>query len=283
MSFCLHRAAALSAATFFTLTVAPAAISQTSMPAPMRGTQPPAAAVAPAPTPWVRGQVLETMDAGTYTYVHVDTGSGTKWAAGPKTAVKVGDQVSFPGDALQMKNFESKSLGRRFESIAFVETLVVGDARTAGAAAKDPQTGVPRTGGVDAHAGVPATSPLVAADGTPSAKSDSAIEVKKVARVEGGYTVGEIHDKHSELDAKEVRVRGTVVKYNAGVMGKNWIHLRDGTSSSSGANDLTVTTAEQAKVGDTVVVQGRVGVNRDFGFGYRYDVIVESATVDAEK
>jgi hypothetical protein len=66
-------------------------------------------------------------------------------------------------------------------------------------------------------------------------------------------------------------------------MKKNWIHLRDGSAGKTGANDLTVTTDQKAEVGDTVVVKGRLAVNRDFGSGYRYDVIVESATVDPEK
>lgn len=276
-------------AALVTLTAARAA-SETSMPAPMRGTpgtQPPTPTTAPASTPWVRGKVLETMDVGSYTYVHIDTGSEKKWAAGPKTAVKVGDPIAYPGGATEMKNFESKSLGRKFESIAFVGALVVGDAP---AVAKDPHAGLP-TGipkgipmmgnGVDPHAGVPGMPP--AAHGGSSANADSVTKVENIAKVEGGYTVGETHDKRSELETKTARVRGKVVKYNAGVMGKNWIHLRDGSTGLGGENDLTVTTDDQAKVGDTVVVTGRVGVNRDFGFGYRYDVILESATVVVEK
>jgi hypothetical protein len=239
-----------------TLTASPAA-SETNLPAPMRGApdaQPPAAASAPASPAWVRGKVLETMDAGSYTYVHVDTGSQKRWAAGPKTAVEVGDEVVFPSGAMEMKNFESKSLGRRFESIAFVEALVVGDPPAgARAAANDPPSGEP------------------------------GIEVKDIARIEGGHTIGEIYDKRSELEATMVSVRGKVVKYTAGVMKKNWIHLRDGSAGKTGANDLTVTTDQKAEVGDTVVVKGRLAVNRDFGSGYRYDVIVESATVDPEK
>jgi hypothetical protein len=259
-----EKGALFSALALVALTAAPAA-SESKLLAPMRGapeTQAPAAATPPSSTPWVRGRVLETMDATGYTYVHIDTGSGKKWAAGPKTAVKIGDDVAFPSGAIEMKNFESKSLGRRFESIAFVETLVVGDPPVAGdAAAKNPHAGVPTNGGSD----------------------DTRAEVKNIARVEGGYTVGEIYDKRSELAATEVSVRGKVVKYTAGVMGKNWIHLRDGSTSEAGANDLTVTTGDQAAVGDTVVARGRVGVSRDFGFGYRYDVILESATVSDEK
>ncbi len=277
----------LLAIALVTVATAPEA-SENGMPAPMRGTagvQSPAAAPAPAPTPWVRGKVLETMDAGNYTYVHIDTGSGKKWAAGPRTAVKVGDEIAFPGGALEMPNFESKSLGRRFESIAFVGALVVGDPPAAGkAAATDPHAGIPgMAGGGDPHAGVAGVPPKSAPHGAPSGSSEPQIDTKNIARANGGYTVGEIHDKRSELEAKEISVRGKVVKFNAGVMSRNWIHLRDGSAGQAGANDLTVTTDDRAQVGDTVVVKGRVGVNRDFGFGYRYDVMLESATVDVEK
>ena len=64
-------------------------------------------------------------------------------------------------------------------------------------------------------------------------------------------------------------------------MSRNWIHLRDG-SGSEGSNDLTVTTADTAKVGDLVVIRGRVKTDQDFGHGYSYDLMVEEAKVDIE-
>ena len=48
-------------------------------------------------------------------------------------------------------------------------------------------------------------------------------------------------------------------------------------------NDLTVTTAGTVpNVGDTVVVKGTVALNKDFGMGYQYDIIVEDAEVTVE-
>lgn len=78
-----------------------------------------------------------------------------------------------------------------------------------------------------------------------------------------------------------VNVRGKVVKYNSQIMGKNWIHLQDGTGSP-GANDLMVTTADAAKLGDIVVVSGKISRNKDFGSGYKYDLILEDAKVLVE-
>jgi hypothetical protein len=75
-------------------------------------------------------------------------------------------------------------------------------------------------------------------------------------------------------------VHGKVVKFNGGIMGKNWFHLQDGTGTASdGTHDITVTTPEDVvvKVGDTVTVTGTVGIDKDFGAGYVYGAIVENA------
>jgi hypothetical protein len=67
------------------------------------------------------------------------------------------------------------------------------------------------------------------------------------------------------------------VKYNEQIMGRNWLHIRDGSGTAGKDNDLTVTTADKAAVGDVVVVKGKVQVDKDFGAGYSYPVIVEDA------
>jgi hypothetical protein len=92
--------------------------------------------------------------------------------------------------------------------------------------------------------------------------------------------VAEIVAKRTELKDKPVEVRGQVVKFTPGVMGKNWIHLRDGTGSTAdGTNDVTVTTKAEAKVGDVVLVKGVVRIDRDLGSGYAYKVLIEDATL----
>ena len=75
-------------------------------------------------------------------------------------------------------------------------------------------------------------------------------------------------------------MRGKVVKYTPAVMGKNWVHLRDGSGTHEKANDdLTVTTSGSAAVGDVVLVKGVVHLDRDFGAGYSYAVIIEDASL----
>ncbi|MFZ5875940.1 MAG: OB-fold nucleic acid binding domain-containing protein [Nitrospirota bacterium] len=81
-----------------------------------------------------------------------------------------------------------------------------------------------------------------------------------------------------KLSGQHIQISGKVVKVNNGIMGKNFFHLQDG-SGNAPANDLTVTTQEMVKVGDQVTVTGLVTVNRDFGAGYSYPLILEEATV----
>ena len=95
------------------------------------------------------------------------------------------------------------------------------------------------------------------------------------------HTVAELYENRESLAFTAVRVRGKVVKSLGGIMGRNWLHVQDG-SGGEGSNDLTVTTDEIAPVGAMVVVEGILVLDRDFGSGYRYDVMIENAKVSIE-
>ncbi len=205
----------------------------------------------------VEGKVLETMDAGGYTYVRVATPEGDVWAAGPRVSVKVGDAVAF-GGGMPMVDFHSKGLDRDFEKIYFVGAIRVGNAPASAPSGE--------------------TRPHGAITSSPS----TSIDLSAIPRAEGGVTVGTVFAKKSSLAGTEVVIRAKVVKSNTGIMGKNWLHLRDGTAGPDGEDDLTVTTSGTARVGETVIVRGKVTTDKDFGFGYRYDVILEDATVTVE-
>jgi len=133
---------------------------------------------------------------------------------------------------------------------------------------------------VQAPAGMPAGMPAAMPEGHPAPQA-AAVDVTGVAKAAGGKTVGEIFAATADLAGKEVVFRGKVVKFNSGIMGKNWLHVQDG-SGEAGTNDLTVTTDGTAAVGDTVLVKGVLGTDKDFGFGYKYAVIVENAAVTVE-
>ena len=118
--------------------------------------------------------------------------------------------------------------------------------------------------------------------GSGGAKAPATTERIKVEKAKGAdaYTVSETYEKAGKLDKKTVVVRGKVVKVSRGIMGKNWVHLRDGSGDSrKGTNNLVVTTQGDPKVGDVVTAKGTLYKDKDFGAGYKYQVIVEEATV----
>jgi hypothetical protein len=117
----------------------------------------------------------------------------------------------------------------------------------------------------------------------PAVKPTAETDVSGIAKAEGGKTVAEVYAEKDALAGTKVTVRGKVVKTNAGIMGKDWLHVRDG-SGADGTNDLTVTMAPGTlpKVGDTVLVTGTVVLNKDFGMGYKYPVMLEGAEVKVE-
>ena len=219
---------------------------------------------APAPTAAgafsLSGEVLEVKNVESYTYLRLKTAQGETWAAVPTAQVKKGAKVTIV-NAMVMNNFESKALKKTFDSVVF-GTLGTGqaEARTAAPAAGQQAAGP--------HALPPKAEPAAADVKVPKATGPNA------------RTVAEIVAKPADLKDKPVLVRGKIVKYNAGIMGKNWIHLRDGSGSAADqTNDVLVTTTEVAKVGDIVTAKGTVRTDRDFGAGYSYKVIVEEATL----
>ena len=208
----------------------------------------------------VTGEVLENKDVEIYTYLRLKTKDGEVWAAVGKAPVKKGDKVTVV-NATMMTDFESKTLKKKFASIYF------GNLAGTGAAAAGAGQGMP----ANHEAMVKAAEASAAA---------APINVPKATGA-NARTVAEIVTKSGELKDKAVRVRGKVVKFNPDIMGKNWIHLRDGSGNAGdGSNDVLVTTAAQAKVGDVVTLAGTVRTDKDFGSGYSYKVLVEDAKLE---
>ena len=159
-------------------------------------------------------------------------------------------------NAMVMKDFESKALKKTFPTI-FFGTMAGAEGSAPGAADDKAK----------AHASL----------AKPADTGD--IRVPK-AKGANARTVGEIMTKGAALKDKPVLVRGKVVKYNPAIMGKNWIHLRDGSGSAADhTNDVLVTTMQNAKTGDILTVKGIVRTDRDFGSGYAYKVLIEEATL----
>jgi hypothetical protein len=215
----------------------------------------------------IKGKVLERLDAPPYSYLKLQTAQGEAWAAVPKTDVAKDAEVTVAG-AMPMQGFESKTLNRKFDTVYF-GTLAGAGAPPAGAPAPGPVGPVPDM----------AQGPGIAAQHAAAAAGPAEVGDVKVPKASGAEarTVAEIYAQRADLKEKSVTIRGKVVKFNEGIMNRNWVHLRDGTGTAGKDNDITITTGDRAAVGDVVVVKGTVRVDKDFGAGYAYPVIVEDA------
>lgn len=95
-------------------------------------------------------------------------------------------------------------------------------------------------------------------------------------------TVEQVFAQQAELSGKRIHISGEVVKVNNGIMGKNFLHIQDG-SGAEGTNDIIVTSQQTANLGDKVGIDALVTTNRDFGMGYSYKVILEEAKLSQAK
>lgn len=200
-------------------------------------------------------EVAEVVQGSTYTYLHVKENMAERWVAISKKEVNKGD-VLYYDEALQMNDFHSKEIDRTFDVIYFinqVSSTPIDHNHTMG----DMPAG---------HSG--------------KVKAQSAeVDMEKP---EGELTIADIFQNKASYTSDEFEIRGIVVKVNEQVMGKNWVHIQDGTQSN-GKFDLTITTQDKVSVGDEVIFKGKLTLDKDFGAGYFYDVIVEDAALISKK
>ena len=206
------------------------------------------------------GTVAETMDSGGYTYARLQAaGKEDVWIAAREFSTKAGDVLTVGLD-MPMQNFESKTLKRTFPLVYFV-----------GGVMRDGQR-------IDAPAEGAVAKPALMTSHAPAA--EPAASVEPVAAPAGGMSIADVWAKRASLASKAVTVRGKVVKVNDQILGRNWIHLQDGSGSAQDkTNDLTITTTDVVKLGEVVTVQGVLAIDKDFGAGYAYAAIIENARV----
>ncbi|MDH3692324.1 MAG: nucleotide-binding protein, partial [Gammaproteobacteria bacterium] len=159
--------------------------------------------------------------------------------------------------------FESKSLNRTFDVVYFAGALENLSA---------PALPEGRTGSA-----LPAGHPSF--DGTVETKAADT----KVPELEPGQNIAYVYANKDALTDQRISLRGKVVKYNEGILGKNFIHIQDGSGDAAdGSNDLTVTSEATTAVGETVVLTGTIILNKDFGAGYSFPVMMEDAGITTE-
>ncbi len=199
------------------------------------------------------GKVVETINSGGYTYVTIEKNGKKTWVAVPEMKASVGDDISFqPG--MTMSNFKSKTLNRTFDAIVFSSGVI-------GKPAENNDKKTMDTKKVK----------------LPDTKN---INVKKAEGADA-YRVAELYEKRTELDKKNITVSGQVVKFSAAIMGKNWIHLQDGSGDPlKGTNDVLATSQDVVSVGDIVTIKGTLSKDKDFGSGYKYSLVIEQSIVN---
>ncbi len=251
--------------------------------------------------PTITGKIKETMNSAGYTYVLLEKDGVQTWAALPETQVQTGQEITIYA-GMEMKNFKSNTLNHTFDSIIFSSGIAgavsgkntpqPGGANMKPSATTDTDAAHGASGSALHGAEMPATS----AEGPKMEKTPEqmAMEahstVKRIdplkflgekidrAAGENSYAIADIHAKAKELAGKTVQVKGKVTKVSTGIMGKNWVHMQDGSGSQDAQNfDMTVTTQAQPKEGEIVTFEGMLAADKDFGAGYRYDAIIEDA------
>ena len=161
-----------------------------------------------------------------------------------------------------MQDFTSKALKKTFDKLVFVSAIVNTD-KNAKTATQEPAA----IGKQDDAAHFMGSN-----HGSADKKT---LEVKKVVKNSSGYSVEDLYTKSAELDKKSVKVNAQVVKVSKAIMGKDWVHLQDG-SGSNGTNDIIATSKNSTvKVGDTVTAEGIIKTKVDLGYGYKFAVIME--------
>jgi len=192
--------------------------------------------------------VEEVVQDNAYTYLRVVEQDSERWLAITKREVEE-DEILYYSSSMRMNNFESKELDRTFETVYFVDNI--------------------------------SDKPIAKMNmdrARPSSGDKGTVERKDISigTVNGGVSIAEVFSARDAHSGQTVLIKGVVIKFNAQIMDRNWVHIQDGTSDKNNF-DLTITTNDMVKVGDVVTFKGKITLNKDFGAGYSYEVIMEEA------
>jgi len=195
--------------------------------------------------------IKEILHTSSYSYFLVTEDSEGYWMAVTKIDLKVGDSFYFE-DGLEMIDFHSKELDRTFEKVLFVQMISDVPINSKQVIQANQEHGMPKP---------------------ENAEKEIIIEMPK-----GATTIAQLFKNREDYDGKKVLVHGEVVKVNNGIMSMNWIHIQDGTKHEANF-DLTITTQAEINVGDVVTFEGVVALDKNFGHGYVYALIIEKGEV----
>ena len=190
----------------------------------------------------------EVIQTSAYTYLGVMEEDKEIWLAIPSMDAKEGNTYYYQrSNAAEMIDFKSKELNRTFPKVLFLEGV--------------------------------SSEPIITQTKLPHPKPT--LEQKEVTfePIKDGITISELFKNKKNYAGKTVKVKGEVTKFSQGIMNKNWIHLQDGTKDNDDY-DLIITSNVGTKVGDVITIKGKVFLDKDFGHGYFYKLIIEEGTIE---
>lgn len=195
-------------------------------------------------------KVMEVEQVKGYTYLLVKGKGPEYWVAVSTMEAAPGETYYYQGGLL-MQEFHSEELNRTFESVLFIESLVSKKDQVMTESVAEPDS--PHMGRVSVE------------------KTDVEVEA-----AEGSVNISGLFSDPDTYEGKVVRVTGKVTKFNPAIMDRNWVHIQDGTEYD-GKFDLTATSSESFEVGSTITIEGVLSLNKDFGYGYSYELLLEGA------
>ncbi|MBT8323379.1 MAG: hypothetical protein KJO94_07870 [Eudoraea sp.] len=195
-------------------------------------------------------KVQEVHPSSKYLYLRVQEGDRSYWMATGPMNVEVGD-VYYYNEALVKTNFESKEIQKVFDTLYLVTQLIPesqGDALKP----KDKIAPPPKQGETEEKTG--------------------GFHSNQDSRIAKQISIGNLLEDPGALEGKLVQVTGTCTKINSGILGRNWIHLKDDSVKD---RDIVITSQEKVAPGDIVTFRAEVAIDKDFGAGYTYEVLLE--------
>ncbi len=191
----------------------------------------------------------EVLNTSRYTYIQVSEGMEKYWIAISKREITKGNAYLYRG-GLKKTNFYSQEFNRTFDVVYLISNFI--DERE-------------HPGGNLNNNSQPGNLPTEANH--------------ENVKMEGSISISELIKNKIKYKDKKIIVSGYCVKANYQIMGRNWYHLKSDNDPKSKSVDLTVTSQDNIQVGDQVSFEGIIALNKDFGAGYKYEIIMESATL----
>jgi hypothetical protein len=201
-------------------------------------------------------KVNEIITASRYLYLNVSEGEEKFWIAIRKQDIEVGG-IYYYKRALLKTDFESKENNKVFEKIYLVTNLVSANHVHEQKSMNDIDTNLEAV-----------------IDNKPEVKISENPE--RNIQQKGSVKISELVQNFKKYEGKTIQISGECVKINPGIMNRNWIHIKDGSLDDY---DLVITSDTYVAEGTLITMKALVSLNKDFGAGYTYDLILEDGVL----